>query len=205
MLLIPNAIFTEYAAHLNTKKIPAARISEYKKWLGYYPDFCDKYPLPTEKAERVRLFCEKLKEKKQSDEQRARAAQRFRSILKCRTVVFRSRQRKLRDRERANLRAPVALYMHRKPCRIALRLLTSALHRQTRARRKFQPPLNQATNRHKHPIISRRMRRDIRRMPLESLNTPMPVIRRGQLLRSGTRSSKAWPRRSRFDTTPARP
>lgn len=74
MLLIPNVIFTEYAAHLNTKKIPAARISEYKKWLRYYLDFCDKYPLPTKKSERVRLFCEKLQEKKQSDEQRERAA-----------------------------------------------------------------------------------------------------------------------------------
>ena len=74
MLLIPNAILTEYAAHLNTKKIPATRISEYKKWLRYYLGFCDKYPLPPEKAEQVRLFCEKLKEKKQSDEQRERAA-----------------------------------------------------------------------------------------------------------------------------------
>ena len=74
MLRIPNVIFTEYDAHLNNRKIPPARIAEYNKWLHYYLDFCDKYPVPTNKAERVRLFCEKLKEKNQSEEQRKRAA-----------------------------------------------------------------------------------------------------------------------------------
>jgi hypothetical protein len=36
MLLIPNALFTEYVAHLNKMKIPVARFTEYKKWLRYY-------------------------------------------------------------------------------------------------------------------------------------------------------------------------
>ncbi len=74
MLLIPNALFTEYVAHLNRMKIPEARFTEYKKWLRYYLDFCDKYPVPDAKSGRVRLFCEKLKEKKQTVAQRERAA-----------------------------------------------------------------------------------------------------------------------------------
>ena len=71
---IPNVIFTEFAEHLKSRNIPPARNGEYRKWLRYYLDFCDKYPVSTSKAERVRLFCEKLKEKKQTEAQRQRAA-----------------------------------------------------------------------------------------------------------------------------------
>ena len=74
MLRIPEIIFTEYIAHLETKSIPRTRNSEYKKWLRYFLDFCDKYPVPSGKADRVRLFCDKLKEKRQTEAQRERAA-----------------------------------------------------------------------------------------------------------------------------------
>ncbi len=74
MLLIPNTLLSEYVTHLQIMKIPAARFTEYKKWLRYYLDFCDKYPVPDAKSDRVRLFCEKLKEKKQSVAQREQAA-----------------------------------------------------------------------------------------------------------------------------------
>lgn len=42
MLRITNALFTEYAAHLNKRKVPQAYYAEYKKWLRYYLDFCHK-------------------------------------------------------------------------------------------------------------------------------------------------------------------
>ena len=58
MLLIPNAIFTEYVTHLNKREIAVGHFAEYKKWLRYYLDFCDKYPVPDAKSERVRLFRE---------------------------------------------------------------------------------------------------------------------------------------------------
>jgi hypothetical protein len=58
LLRIPDVAFTEYVAYLNIWKIAPIRFAEYKEWLRYYPDFCDKYPAPTNKAERVRLFCE---------------------------------------------------------------------------------------------------------------------------------------------------
>ena len=74
MLLIPNAVFAEYVTYLNYKKIPESRFADYKKWLRYYLDYSDKYPLPHTPSERIRLFCAKLNEKKQSDRQQEQAA-----------------------------------------------------------------------------------------------------------------------------------
>jgi integron integrase len=74
MLLIPNAVFIQYEAILKKRRIASSRFAEYKKWLRYFLDFCDKYPVPDSKSERVRLFTEKLREKKQSEAQRERAA-----------------------------------------------------------------------------------------------------------------------------------
>ena len=54
--------------------MPLSSHAEYKKWLRFYLDFCDKYPVPESKSERVRLFTDKLKEKKQSLALRQRAA-----------------------------------------------------------------------------------------------------------------------------------
>jgi hypothetical protein len=47
---------------------------DFDKRLRYYLDFCHKYPVPSDRAKRVRLFCEKLKDKKQTEDQRDRAA-----------------------------------------------------------------------------------------------------------------------------------
>ncbi len=74
MILIPYAVLTDYVVHLGKRGVAAACFTEYKKWLRYYLDFCDKYPVPESKSERVRLFCEKLREKKQSVKQRESAA-----------------------------------------------------------------------------------------------------------------------------------
>jgi hypothetical protein len=48
--------------------------AEYLQWLRYYLDYCDKDQVTCAKSERVRLFCEKLREKKQTPEQKQRAA-----------------------------------------------------------------------------------------------------------------------------------
>lgn len=74
MILIPKDVFDDYAKYLAQKNVTAVVQTEYKKWLRYYLDFCDKYPLPDSKSERVRLFAEKLREKKQSEKQREQAA-----------------------------------------------------------------------------------------------------------------------------------
>jgi hypothetical protein len=74
ILLIPNEVLTKYAIHIDKRGVAAAYFKEYKKWLRYYLDFCNKYPVPESKSERVRLFMEKLREKKQTLKQRECAA-----------------------------------------------------------------------------------------------------------------------------------
>ncbi len=74
MLLIPDAVFDDFIEFLKGKGFSPGIFAEYKKWLRYYLDFCHKYPVPDSKSERVRLFAEKLEEKKQPEKQRERAA-----------------------------------------------------------------------------------------------------------------------------------
>ncbi|EKD87596.1 MAG: hypothetical protein ACD_36C00008G0001, partial [uncultured bacterium] len=74
MLLIPNAAFDDFTEFLCNKGFSGDVLPEYIKWLRYYLDFCNKYPVPDSKPERVRLFAEKLREKKQTVKQRERAA-----------------------------------------------------------------------------------------------------------------------------------
>ena len=74
MLKIPDNILIQYEAIL-IKKVPTVSVhSDYKKWLRYFLDFCGKYPVPDSKSERVRLFIEKLREKKQTPAQQKQAA-----------------------------------------------------------------------------------------------------------------------------------
>lgn len=74
MITISNDLFIKYAAYLIKTGVPVSSHAEYKKWLRYYLDFCDKYPVPEAKSERVRLFTAKLQENKQSAVLRQRAA-----------------------------------------------------------------------------------------------------------------------------------
>ncbi len=74
MITIPNDVFTKYIAYLIKNGVPVSSHAEYKKWLRYYLDFCDKYPVSEARSERVRLFTAKLQDKKQSLAQRQRAA-----------------------------------------------------------------------------------------------------------------------------------
>jgi hypothetical protein len=71
---IPRRSLTHDVAVLKKRSIPDSNHAEYKKWLRYYLDFCGKYPLPDSKSERVKLFINKLREKKQTPEQQKHAA-----------------------------------------------------------------------------------------------------------------------------------
>jgi len=69
MLIIPNAVFDKFIEFIREKGFSADVLTDYKKWLRYYLDFCDKYPVPDSKSERVRMFDEKLTEKEQTEKQ----------------------------------------------------------------------------------------------------------------------------------------
>lgn len=51
-----------------------SRHADFKKWLRYFMDFCNKYLVPDSRPEQVRLFTEKLREKKQTADQLKQAA-----------------------------------------------------------------------------------------------------------------------------------
>jgi integron integrase len=74
MLPIPEYISVQFNIVLRQRAIPESFHLHYKKWLRYFLDFCKKYPPPEENSERVRLFIEKLKSKKQSPWQCNQAA-----------------------------------------------------------------------------------------------------------------------------------
>src|SRR3990172_7887167 len=74
MKTIPNDIWEQFFAVLKKRAVPASHHSDYRKWLRYFLDFRSKYPLPETRSEQVRLFIQKLREKKQSLEQQKQAA-----------------------------------------------------------------------------------------------------------------------------------
>jgi integrase len=74
MLPIPEYISVQFNNVLRQRAIPESFHVHYRKWLRYFLDFCEKYPPPEAKSERVRLFIEKLKSKKQTPQQCTQAA-----------------------------------------------------------------------------------------------------------------------------------
>lgn len=74
MITIPDDILVQHEVALKKGAIAASRQAEYRKWLRYYLDFCAKYQPPDSESERVRLFIEKLRKKKQTPELQQQAA-----------------------------------------------------------------------------------------------------------------------------------
>jgi site-specific recombinase XerD len=74
MILIPKVVYAQYLNHMKENNVPADLLQEYVKWLRYFLDFCARHVIELDKSERVRLFLEKLREKRQSNEQCQQAA-----------------------------------------------------------------------------------------------------------------------------------
>ena len=74
MQIIPSDIWEQYFTVLKKRVVPVSCHADYRKWLRYYLDFRSKYPLPAPRPEQVRLFIQKLREKKQTPEQQKQAA-----------------------------------------------------------------------------------------------------------------------------------
>jgi len=73
MLQIPTLLLSNFRAHLVEKGISPDRFQEYKKWLHYFLDVCEKYQVESENALKLRQFINKLKEKNQLFDQRGLA------------------------------------------------------------------------------------------------------------------------------------
>jgi integron integrase len=74
MHTIPDDILRQFEKLLRCRGVSPDLYPHYRKWLRYFLDFRVKYPVLCEKSEHVRLFLEKLKEKKQTEAQRQQAA-----------------------------------------------------------------------------------------------------------------------------------
>ena len=73
MQLIPSDIWEQYAAVLKKRAVPVSHQADYRKWLRCYLDFRIKFLLPDSRSEQVRLFIQKLREKRQTPEQQKQA------------------------------------------------------------------------------------------------------------------------------------
>ena len=67
-------VLSRYMRFLKNSRVGPSSHAEYLQWLRFYLDYCDKYQITCAKSERVRLFCEKLREKNQTPLQQQRAA-----------------------------------------------------------------------------------------------------------------------------------
>jgi len=74
MLPISDNILARFNEVLKQREVHESFHDYYRKWLRYYLDFCNKYPPPEDKSEKVRCFIEKLKSKKQTPQQCTQAA-----------------------------------------------------------------------------------------------------------------------------------
>ena len=71
---IPLKIKTVFDLYLAKKNVPHAEHGNYRKWLRYYLDFCNKYRFDETKKESLPNFIKKLEEKHQSSNQQKQAS-----------------------------------------------------------------------------------------------------------------------------------
>jgi hypothetical protein len=74
MLPVPVPILKRFDAILEKRAVAPIQRADYKKWLRYFLDFCTKYPVPEARPDQVRLFIDKLREKRQTLFQQNQAA-----------------------------------------------------------------------------------------------------------------------------------
>ncbi len=73
MIQLPAQLVSAYRMYLGGKGIKSELLPDYLKWLRFFLDFCDKYKIDADGAERLRQFINKLKRKGQSEDQRRQA------------------------------------------------------------------------------------------------------------------------------------
>ena len=74
MISVPHPVMNDYVAILTSREIPPASIEHYKKWLRYFYDYSANHLDTEEKPQKVKLFIEKLRSRKQTPMQCQQAA-----------------------------------------------------------------------------------------------------------------------------------
>ncbi len=80
---IPDDVLGKFNETLNNREIPHYFRADYRKWLLYFLDFRNKYPLPDSPSDQVRLFADKLRSKAQSPIQVNQAADAVSLFFTC--------------------------------------------------------------------------------------------------------------------------
>jgi len=73
MIQIPPHLFSQYRSFCADNGVNGNDFADYQKWLRYFLDFCEKYRITGNDAERAGLFLDKLRQKGQSEEKRQQA------------------------------------------------------------------------------------------------------------------------------------
>ncbi len=85
MIKIDPNLLNDYNMILEETKIHSNQVGYYVKWLRYYLDFCSKYDFQNNDSESLPVFIDKLRSKKQNEnqiQQASRAVQLFYSLSK---------------------------------------------------------------------------------------------------------------------------
>jgi integron integrase len=85
MIKIDPNLLNDYNLILEETKIHSNQVGYYVKWLRYYLDFCSKYDFQNNDSESLPVFIDKLRSKKQNEnqiQQASRAVQLFYSLSK---------------------------------------------------------------------------------------------------------------------------
>jgi hypothetical protein len=73
MIQVPGQLISAYRMYLGSRGVKSELLPDYLKWLRFFLDFCDKYKVEGDESDRLRQFINKLKEKRQSEDQRRQA------------------------------------------------------------------------------------------------------------------------------------
>ena len=75
MILLPPHLYKQYRSFCSNSGISDNDLNHYLKWLRYFLDFCEKYKVTGDDAERLQLYLSKLQQKGQSETKRQQAEQ----------------------------------------------------------------------------------------------------------------------------------
>lgn len=111
MQTTPADIREQFLAVIKRRVVPVSLHADYMKWLRFFLDFRSKYPLPDSRSEQVRLFIQKLREKKQTNEQQKQAAHAVSLFFESQPRI-KSGSGKSEIRESTSLKMPSTLSPH---------------------------------------------------------------------------------------------
>lgn len=75
MILLPPHLYKQYHAYCSNSGMSDGDFNHHIKWLRYFLDYCEKYKVTGDDAERLQSFLHKLQQKGQSDTKQQQARQ----------------------------------------------------------------------------------------------------------------------------------